>query len=81
MAELIKFLSSNIQYPTACKKKDIQGKVVVLFVIDTDGSITNIQLIRKINPDLDKEAIRVIKDMPKWTPDMNGGKNVRVKFT
>ena len=81
MAELMKFLSSNIQYPTACKKKGIQGKVVVQFVVDTDGSITDVQVIRKVDPRLDEEAIRVIKAMPKWIPGMNGGKNVRVRFT
>lgn len=78
--ELFKFLSKNIKYPKDCKKKGIQGNVVVQFVVDTDGSITDVTIIKKVHPSLDEEAIRVAKAMPKWIPGMNNGKNVKVKF-
>lgn len=58
-----------------------QGKVIVQFVVDRDGTISNPKVVRGVDPYLDKEAIRVISSMPKWTPGMQNGKKVRVKYT
>ncbi len=78
---LMKFLSANIKYPEAAKKNNIQGRVIVQFDVDIDGSIKNIFVVRSVSPELDAEAIRVIKLMPKWIPGKQRGKTVRVKYT
>lgn len=78
---LFLFLATNVKYPTISQENGIQGRVIVSFVIDKDGSITDIEVVRSIDPILDKEAIRVIKIMPKWKPGMIKGKPVRVKYT
>ncbi len=75
-----KYLSDNIKYPESALKNKIQGTVWVKFIIEKDGSISNIKAIRKVNPDLDKEAVRVIKSMPKWKPGKQNGKPVRVSY-
>ena len=77
----MKYLSSNIKYPTISQETGSQGKVIVQFVVDRDGTISNPEVVRGVDPYLDKEAIRVISSMPKWTPGMQNGKKVRVKFT
>ncbi len=79
--ELMKFLMSNIKYPVKAQELGIQGRVFVQFVINTDGSISDIEVVRSVNPALDTEAIRIVKAMPKWTPGMQKGKNVRVNYT
>ena len=81
MKALMNYLQKNTKYPSICQEQGIQGKVVVQFVIDTDGSITDVQVVKPVNPLLDKEAVRVISSMPKWTPGMQRGKNVRTRFT
>jgi len=78
---LMNFLSGNIIYPKKKKKKGIQGRVIVQFEVDIDGSIKNIEVVRSISPELDAEAIRVIKKMPKWIPGKQRGKPVKVKYT
>ena len=65
---LMAYLKNNIKYPTICQRQGIQGRVIIQFVINTDGSITNIQVVEPVNPHLDKEALRVVSDMPKWKP-------------
>ena len=80
-AALMKYLSSNIKYPTISQETGSQGKVIVQFVVDKDGTISNPEVVRGVDPYLDKEAIRVISSMPKWTPGVQNGKKVRVKFT
>ena len=77
----MKYISSNIKYPTISQETGSQGKVIVQFVVDKDGTISNPEVVRGVDPYLDKEAIRVISSMPKWTPGMQNGKKVRVKFT
>lgn len=77
---MIDFLVINIKYPEQAKKKGIQGKVFVTYVVETDGSITNVKVLRGIGGGCDEEAIRVIKLMPKWNPGMNKGKPVKVQF-
>ena len=78
---LMKFLSENVRYPEAASKAGIQGRVLVNFIVEKDGRISNIHAINKVNDYLDAEAIRVVGVMPKWTPGMHDGKAVRVKYT
>ena len=78
---LMKYLSCNIKYPTISQETGSQGRVIVQFVVDKNGAITNPEVVRGVDPYLDKEAIRVISSMPKWTPGVQNGKAVRVKYT
>ncbi|MCQ2343192.1 MAG: energy transducer TonB [Paludibacteraceae bacterium] len=80
-AALMKYISENIKYPVIAQENGIQGRVICQFVVNKDGSIVDINVVRSVDPSLDKEAIRVIKSMPKWKPGMQRGKAVRVKFT
>lgn len=80
-AALMAYLRKNIKYPTICQEQGIQGRVVVQFVVNKDGSIVDPEVIKPVNPYLDKEALRVISTMPKWKPGEQRGKPVRVKFT
>ncbi|GAT64246.1 energy transducer TonB [Paludibacter jiangxiensis] len=75
------FIARNLQYPRTAQENGIQGRVVVQFTIDTDGSITNVHVIRSVDPALDNEAIRVVKTMPKWKPGTNKNKPVAVQYT
>lgn len=79
-AALYKWLGNQIMYPSDAAEEGIQGKVIVSFVIEKDGSITNVQVVRKKHPSLDAEALRVVKKMQKWTPGRNNGQIVRVKY-
>lgn len=79
-AELFKYLSKAIKYPVIAQENGIQGRVVCSFVVNRDGSIVDIQVMRGVDPSLDKEAIRVISEMPKWKPGEQRGKPVRVRF-
>ncbi len=81
MNALMQYLLRSIRYPAICQQQGIQGRVVVQFVVDADGSITDIQVVKRVNPHLDKEAVRVVSAMPKWIPGMQNGENVRTKFT
>lgn len=81
MAECLKFISSNIKYPTIAQENGVQGRVIVQFVVNQDGSIVDPVVMRSVDPYLDKEALRVIKMMPKWKPGKQRGKAVRVKYT
>lgn len=80
-ADLMKYLSSNIKYPTISAEQGVQGKVVVQFVVGTNGEVLNPVVVKSVDPYLDKEAIRVISTMPKWKPGKQRGKAVRVKYT
>ncbi len=78
---LMKFLGDNIKYPVIAQENGIQGRVITNFVVERDGSISDVQVVRGQDPSLDREAVRVIKTMPKWTPGQQRGKAVRVRFT
>ena len=79
---LFKFLSENIKYPVIAQENGIQGRVICQFTVNKDGSIVDIEVVRSGgDPSLDKEAVRVIKSMPKWKPGKQRGKPVRVKYT
>ena len=80
-AALFEFISKNVKYPDDAVKKKVEGKVFVTFVVDTDGKITDVSLMRKVFPSLDAEAIRVISAMPNWIPGKQKGQVVRVKYT
>ena len=80
-AALFEYLSKNVKYPADAEKKKIEGRVLVTFVVNTDGSITDIEVVRKAFPSLDAEAVRVISGMPKWIPGEQKGQKVRVKYT
>ena len=81
MAECMKFLGKNIKYPTISQENGVQGRVIVQFVVNRDGSIVDPVVVRGVDPYLDKEALRVIASMPKWKPGKQRGKEVRVKYT
>ena len=78
---MMKFLFDNIKYPTIAQEKGVQGRVICNFVVEKDGSISDIQVVRGVDPSLDKEAVRVIEAMPKWTSGKQNGEVVRVRFT
>jgi len=78
---LPEYFSYVINYPEEAVKKGAQGRVVCTFVVEKDGSITNVRVSRGVDPSLDKEAVRVIQNMPKWEPGMQNGKPVRVRYT
>ena len=80
-AALFEYLSTNVKYPADAEKKKVEGRVLVTFIVNTDGSITDIELVRKAFPSLDAEAVRVISGMPKWIPGEQKGQKVRVKYT
>ena len=79
-AARIKYLNSNIKYPTIARESGIQGRVFVTFVVETDGRVTDVKILRGIGGGCDEEALRVIKNMPKWHPGKQRGKSVRVQF-
>lgn len=81
MGELMKFLGNNIKYPAVAQENGIQGRVIIQFVVEKDGSVANPVVVKGVDPALDKEALRVVKSMPKWTPGKQRGKAVRVKYT
>ena len=78
---LLNFLRENINYPEYCKENKIQGRVIVTFVVEKDGSIVEAEVVKSVNEELDAEALRVISSMPKWKPGKQRGENVRVKYT
>ena len=76
----IKYLQNNIHYPQKAMEKGIQGTVYITFVIEKDGRITNVRVLRGVGGGIDKEALRVVKNMPVWKPGKQKGKPVRVQF-
>ena len=80
-AALMKYLNDHIKYPVVAEENGIQGRVICTFVVERDGSITDVKVMKSVDPSLDKEAIRVLKSMPHWIPGKQNGSAVRVKFT
>ena len=78
---LFEYLSKNIKYPVVAEENGIQGRVIVSFVVERDGSITDVRVVKSVDPSLDKEAQRVVKSMPRWIPGKQNGSAVRVKYT
>ena len=79
--EMMKFLNENVKYPEAAEKTGTQGRVIVQFIVEADGSITNVKVLKNVSDEIDAEAVRVINAMPKWKPGSQSGKPVRVKYT
>ena len=77
MMQLMKWLTKNLKYPEVARKAKISGKVVVAFMVNTDGSVSDVKLIKPVNPHLDQEALRVVRMMPKWEPGLSGGRPCR----
>lgn len=80
-AALMQYLNSHIKYPAIAEENGVQGRVIVSFVVERDGSITDVKVLKSADPSLDKEAVRVTKSMPKWIPGKQNGSSVRVKYT
>lgn len=80
-AALFEYLSTHIKYPTIAEENGVQGRVIVTFVVERDGSITDVKVVKSVDPSLDKEASRVVKGMPRWIPGKQNGAPVRVKYT
>jgi TonB family protein len=80
-AALMDYLIKNVKYPAEATKNGAQGRVLVQFIVEKDGSISEIEVVKKIDENLDAEAVRVVKAMPKWKPGMQKGEPVRVRFT
>lgn len=78
---MMKYLAANIKYPASAVKAKKQGRVIVTFVIQKDGSVTKARIARSVDPELDAEALRIVKAMPNWTPGTQDGKPVNVKYT
>ena len=81
MGALNQWLGSNIKYPVMAAENGIEGRVVVQFVVERDGSVSGVHVVRGVDPSLDKEATRVVSAMPKWIPGKQNGSAVRVKYT
>ena len=79
--KLKEFIEKNKRYPKSLQDRGIQGRVVVTFVVKKTGRISHAKVVRGVDPALDKEALRVVRKMPRWIPGKMGGKNVDVKYT
>lgn len=77
---MLQYLMKNIKYPEQAMKEGIQGRVTVRFIVEKDGSISDVKPVLSVHPLLNKEAVRVVKSMPKWSPGKHNGKPVRVRF-
>lgn len=77
---MLKYIMENMKYPEQAMKEGIQGRVAVRFIVEKDGSISDVKPILSVHPLLNKEAVRVVESMPKWTPGKQNGKPVRVRF-
>ena len=78
-AALLKYLTDSVKYPELAKKHGVQGRVVIGFIVEKDGSLTDVKVLRPVDIDLDAEALRGIKGMPKWIPGRHNGQRVRVR--
>ena len=78
---LMQYLASNIKYPVVAQENGVQGRVIVSFVVERAGSISDVKVARSVDPSLDREAQRVVKSMPRWSPGKQNGSTVRVKYT
>jgi protein TonB len=77
---LLEYLAANVRYPDDCEEACVQGRVVVSFVVERDGSITEPKVVKSVYPSLDEEALRVVNGMPKWSPGKLNGEAVRIKY-
>lgn len=80
-AALYEYLMENVKYPEDAEKQKVEGRVIASFVVETDGSITDVNAVKQVFPSLDREAVRLLEAMPKWVPGKQNGKVVRVRYT
>lgn len=80
MKEFYQYIASSLNYPKKARRKKIQGKVFIQFVVDKDGSIIDVKVLQGVHPKLDEEALRVIRESPKWIPAMHEGKIVKARM-
>ena len=80
MSEMFNFLGSNLVYPKQSKEDGVEGKVYVRFIVEPSGRISNVKVVRSVSKELDAEAVRVVKKMPRWNPGVKDGKKVRVEM-
>ena len=78
---MFEYIAASLKYPVKAEENGVQGRVVCSFVVDTDGSVSDVKVVKSVDPTLDKEAKRIIQGMPKWIPGKQGGAPVRVKYT
>ena len=78
---LFEYLSANVKYPPVAEENGVQGRVICTFIVERDGSITDVRVVKSVDPVLDKEAVRVLKSMPRWIPGKQNNSAVRVKYT
>ena len=78
--DLVQYLGKNVKYPKKSQRKGIEGRVLVNFIVEKDGSVSNVRVIESVNDAMDAEAVRVVKKMPKWEPGMEDGEKVRISF-
>ena len=78
---LAKFLKENVKYPNIARENGVQGRVLVEFIVEKNGSITNVKIIKGVEPNLNNEALRVVNMMPRWKPGKHNGKKVRVRYS
>ncbi len=79
-AALLKYLRENLKYPDNTKDRGVQGRLVIGFIVEKDGSLTDVKVLRPVDIDLDAEVLRLVKGMPKWIPGRQNGKRVRVRY-
>jgi len=79
-AALLKYLRENLKYPDKTKDRGVQGRLVIGFIVEKDGSLTDVKVLRLVDIDLDAEVLRLVKGMPKWIPGRQNGKRVRVRY-
>ena len=81
MKAMMDYLAKNIRYPAKAVKNKIQGRVIVQFIVDEKGNLSDIKVVKSAEPSLNAEAVRVVKSMPRWNPGMQNGKAVKVRYT
>ena len=81
MSNFARYLGASIRYPMYSREHNIQGRVIIQFIVEKDGRLSNIHILRSVSPDIDQEAMRVMQGCPNWVPGTQSGKPVRVKFT
>ena len=77
---MLEFIEKNLRYPKALEETCVQGRVIVAFVVERSGKLSNVKVVKSVHPALDKEALRIVKLMPKWIPGRQNGITVRVKY-
>ena len=80
LTALMNYLRVNTRYPAAAQKAGIEGRVIVSFIVEPNGSVSNVEIVRSVDTDLDQEALRVVRQMPKWKPGKHDGSTVRFKY-